>query len=78
MMKLYQANRQWSTRPEDERFGSLQAFYNATVAYGLAAKTTLRECRVEISRLNKAYRETVFNAAATELADAAIAKAEGR
>tara|TARA_R100000458_G_C8252381_1_gene229055 strand:+ start:1190 stop:1402 length:213 start_codon:yes stop_codon:yes gene_type:complete len=37
----------------------------------------LLEARHEISRLNKAAGETVFNPAATELADAAIAKARG-
>lgn len=38
----------------------------------------LRECRPEITRLNASAGETVFNPSATELIDAAIAKAEGR
>lgn len=32
-MELYQANRQWSTRPDDEKFRSLQEVYDATKAY---------------------------------------------
>lgn len=32
-MELFQANKQWSTRPDDERFLTLQALYDATRAY---------------------------------------------
>lgn len=32
-MELFQASNQWSTRPDDERFPSLQALYDATKAY---------------------------------------------
>jgi Domain of unknown function (DUF932) len=37
-MELFKANRQWSTRPADERFPSLQALYDATKAYAQQAK----------------------------------------
>lgn len=32
-MELFKAHRQWASRPEDERFPSIQALYNATKAY---------------------------------------------
>lgn len=32
-MELFKANKQWSTRPKDERFTSLQALYDATRGY---------------------------------------------
>lgn len=37
-MELYHANRQWATRPEDERFTTLEAMHDATKAYALAAR----------------------------------------
>ena len=37
----------------------------------------LEEARLEISRLNRAAGETRFNPTATQMADAAIAKARG-
>lgn len=36
-MELFKASRQWSTRPDDERFGSLAALYEATKAYAETA-----------------------------------------
>lgn len=41
-----------------------------------AMLAALREVRPEISRLNRAAGETVFNPAATDMVDAAIALAE--
>lgn len=32
-MELFKANKQWSTRPQDERFTSIQALYDVTRAY---------------------------------------------
>lgn len=40
-MELFHANRQWATRPEDERFTSLDALYQATKAYAGTAKEKL-------------------------------------
>lgn len=37
-MELYKANKQWSTRPEDERFTSLDDLYTATKAYAESAR----------------------------------------
>ena len=37
-MELFHANKQWATRPADERFPSIQALYDATKAYSLSAK----------------------------------------
>jgi len=37
-MELFAANKQWSTRPADERFASLQALYDATKHYADIAK----------------------------------------
>ena len=38
-MELFKANRQWATRPADERFPTLQALYDVTRAYAQEAKT---------------------------------------
>jgi hypothetical protein len=37
-MEIFAANKQWSTRPEDERFTSLESLYAATKAYADAAR----------------------------------------
>jgi hypothetical protein len=37
----------------------------------------LEECRAEITRINRAAGETVFNPAVTQMVDAALAKARG-
>src|SRR5258705_8402745 len=37
-MELFKANKQWSTRPEDERFASLEALYTATRHYADIAR----------------------------------------
>jgi len=37
-MELFKANRQWSTRPADERFESMKALYDATRAYADQAR----------------------------------------
>lgn len=37
-MELFKAHQQWATRPEDERFDSLQALYDATKGYADIAK----------------------------------------
>lgn len=37
-MELFQAHRQWASRPDDERFDSLQALYDATKGYADVAK----------------------------------------
>jgi hypothetical protein len=37
-MELFHANQQWSTRPADERFASLDAMYDATKAYATDAR----------------------------------------
>lgn len=37
-MELFEASRQWATRPEDERFESLQALYDATKGYANTAR----------------------------------------
>lgn len=37
-MELFKAHKQWSTRPADERFSSLQALYDATKHYSESAK----------------------------------------
>jgi hypothetical protein len=47
---LYEANAQWSTRPDDERFESLQAMHAACLRYAQSAATAnvaLAELRVE-------------------------------
>ena len=49
-MELFKANRQWSTRPEDERFATLEALYEETRKYAEIAKekrTPFSEMRVE-------------------------------
>jgi len=38
-MELYQANQQWSTRPADEKFRTLEEMYAATKAYAAQART---------------------------------------
>lgn len=40
-MNLYDANSQWSTRPDDERFNNLQEMYNACRAYAENARTSV-------------------------------------
>lgn len=40
-MELFHANKQWATRPADERFGSLQAMYDATRSYAAIAREKL-------------------------------------
>lgn len=47
-MELFHANNQWSTRPNDERFTSLQALYDATKAY---ANTAIERPSVPVSSL---------------------------
>lgn len=37
-MELFHANQQWAKRPEDERFTSIRALYNATRAYAETAR----------------------------------------
>ena len=37
-MNLFQANRQWSTRPDDEKFKTVEELYNATKVYYETAK----------------------------------------
>ncbi len=37
-MELFKANKQWSTRPEDERFTSLEALHAATKGYAATAR----------------------------------------
>lgn len=47
---LYEASHQWSTRPDDERFESLQAMYDATKSYAESARTgtaLINDLRVE-------------------------------
>lgn len=39
-MELFKANKQWSTRPADERFSSLRDLYDATKAYADIAVTS--------------------------------------
>lgn len=49
-MELFKASHQWSTRPNDERFPTLQALYAATKAYAATAGTVERpwaDLRVE-------------------------------
>lgn len=46
-MELFHANNQWSTRPADERFSSIQELYDATKAYSLTA----RENKVAVSAI---------------------------
>lgn len=49
-MELFKANNQWSTRPADERFGSLQEMYDACKHYAdtaRVARTPYSELRVE-------------------------------
>lgn len=38
-MELFHASAQWANRPDDERFGSIKALYDATKAYAQVAKT---------------------------------------
>lgn len=47
-MELFQAHNQWSSRPADERFTSLQALFDATAAY---AKTAHEKPEVRIDSL---------------------------
>jgi len=37
-VELFHANRQWATRPEDEKFKSIEELYNATKAYYTSAR----------------------------------------
>lgn len=37
-MELFKAHRQWSTRPDDERFPTLQSLYDVTRAYAQTAR----------------------------------------
>src|SRR5260221_5740474 len=37
-MELFKANRQWATRPDDERFPTIQALHDATRAYYESAR----------------------------------------
>lgn len=37
-MNLFQANKQWATRPDDEKFKTIQELYNATKSYYETAK----------------------------------------
>lgn len=37
-MELFKAHKQWSSRPQDERFSSLQSLYQATKAYAEVAR----------------------------------------
>src|ERR1017187_2632618 len=49
-MNLFLANRQWSSRPEDERFPTLQALYDATKGYAESARektVTVDQLRTE-------------------------------
>ena len=49
-MELFKANNQWSTRPADERFGSLTEMYDACYHYATTAreaKTPYSDIRVE-------------------------------
>lgn len=46
-MELFKAHRQWSTRPDDERFETIEALYEATKHYGESA----REKSVEFGEL---------------------------
>jgi hypothetical protein len=47
-MELFHAHQQWATRPDDERFPSVQALYDATVNY---ARTALERPQVRIDSL---------------------------
>jgi hypothetical protein len=50
MSNLYAASHQWATRPDDERYESLQAMYDATKKYAhssIQAKAPLSDLRVE-------------------------------
>jgi Domain of unknown function (DUF932) len=40
-MELFKANRQWATRPADERFETLQSLYEATKAYAATARENI-------------------------------------
>lgn len=49
-MQIFKANKQWATRPADERFPTIQALYDATRAYAQEAKTkdvAVADLRVE-------------------------------
>jgi len=46
-MELFHANKQWSTRPADERFASIRELYDATKAYA----ATARENKVSASAI---------------------------
>lgn len=48
-MELFKAHAQWANRPEDERFTSLQAVYDATYGYKQTAqKATVRFDQVRV------------------------------
>lgn len=49
-MELFKANQQWSTRPEDERFTSLQDLYDATRHYAESARER-KDIRVDTLRV---------------------------
>lgn len=53
-MELFHANRQWATRPDDERFFSIQALHDATKAYAATAiereSVALSSLRVEADK----------------------------
>lgn len=49
-MELFKANRQWSTRPADQRFASLQSLYDACKGYAsqaLERSANVSELRTE-------------------------------
>lgn len=48
-MEIFKANQQWSTRPADERFASLEALHEATKHYAMAAQ---ERPRVPVSSLS--------------------------
>lgn len=49
-MELFQANKQWSTRPADQRFNSLQELYDVTKAYAATAREK-KDVRVDSLRV---------------------------
>lgn len=55
-MELYQAHRQWATRPNDERFGDLKSMYDACYAYYQNSRSstfTLGASQIVASRDNE-------------------------
>lgn len=49
-MELFQAHNQWAHRPNDERFSSLQALFDATLSYAKTAKE-IEDVRVDSLRV---------------------------